>query len=72
MRVELAAEIRGRPCAVMAWFDPADHAVGIMRPSFKGAMAIDADGVVYDDLTSKELEPVLPRLVSQAEQLQEG
>jgi hypothetical protein len=35
-------------------------------------MAIDADGVVYDDLTSKELEPVLPRLVSQAEQLQEG
>ena len=72
LRVETSAEVRGRPCAVIAWFSPADHEVGILRPVLVTALAVDTDGEVYDCLTRAELEPILGRLVARAEQLQEG
>lgn len=71
LRVETTAQIRGRPCAVMAWFSPADREVGILRPVLVTALAVDPDGEVFDDLTRAELEPILGRLVARAEQLQE-
>ena len=72
MRVECCAEIRGRPCAVLAWFAPAEPEVGILRPTIVTALAVDPDGQVYEQLTKAELEPVMDRLVARAEQLQEG
>ena len=72
LRVETTAEIRGRPCAVIAWFSPADREVGILRPVLVTVLAVDPDGEVYDCLTRAELEPILGRLVARAEQLQEG
>ena len=72
LRVETSAEIRGRPCAVIAWFSRADHEVGILRPVLVTALAVDPDGEVYESLTRAELEPLMGRLVARAEQLQEG
>lgn len=71
-RVEITAEIRGRPAAVLAWFAPADPEVGIPRPQFVTAMAVDVDGCVYETLTRIELEPLLPRLRERAEHALEG
>jgi hypothetical protein len=72
LRVETTAEIRGRPCAVLAWFSRADHEVGILRPVLVTALAVDPDGEVHEGLTRAELEPLMARLVARAEQLQEG
>lgn len=71
LRVETCAPLRGRPCAVMAWFSPADREVGILRPVLVTALAVDPDGEVFDDLTRAELEPIMGRLVARAEQMQE-
>lgn len=62
-RVEIPCELRGRPCALMAWFAPAEPEVGIMRPCLQVARAVDVDGEVYDDLTADELEPFMHMLI---------
>lgn len=72
LRSEITAEFRGRPCAVIAWFAPAEPAVGLLRPSLITALAIDPDGEVYEQLTKDELDPIMARLQARAEQSQEG
>lgn len=71
-RVEITALLRGRPCAVLAWFAPPDPEVGILRPQFVTAMAVDVDGEVYENLERSDLEPLLPRLRERAERMLEG
>jgi len=69
--VEITAELRGRPCAVLAWFAPPEPEVGIPRPQFVTAMAVAVDGEVYEELARPELEALMPRLRARAEQLLE-
>ena len=71
-RVEITALLRGRPCAVLAWFAPPDPGVGIPRPQFVTAMAVDVDGEVYEQLERPELEALLPRLREKADRLPEA
>jgi hypothetical protein len=66
-RVELSTMIRGRPGVVLAWFAPPDPEVGILRPQFVTAMAVDVDGEIYEALDRSELEPLMPRLRERAE-----
>lgn len=62
VRAEIAADVRGRPGVVLALFLPPEPAIGIRQPILLAWTATDADGVVYEDFSSGELEPFLPRL----------
>lgn len=68
IRAEITAELWGRPHVVIGWFSPADPEVGILRPAFVSALAVDADGVVADLFTLEQLEALMPRLRSVAEE----
>lgn len=55
VRIEAALELRGRPCVLMAWFSRPEPEVGLPRPQLVGAIAVDVDGEIYDDLDHRDL-----------------
>lgn len=61
LRVEFAAELRGRPAIVVAGIAKADPPVGIMRSYPVAIVAVNADGI-YFDLTTEEIRSLGERL----------
>jgi hypothetical protein len=56
---------------VVAWFAAPDPEVGLLRPQLVGALAVDPDGEVYEQLERTEALEVVEMLRERAAQLLE-
>lgn len=72
VRLEQSCLIRGRPCVVVAWFAAPEPEVGLVRPQLVGALAIDPDGEVYEELERTDARKVIEALRTRAAAFLEG